>query len=97
MTRTKLKKDVASQIRTVEIILRKWDPIGISPGEFAPADEYDSYAPTIVGLIRRGCQADELAHHLRGIRTRTIGLEPDDSVDLATAKEIVNLISPGLN
>jgi hypothetical protein len=36
----------------VEGILRRWDPIGVRPGELAPIDEYDSYAPHIVSISR---------------------------------------------
>jgi hypothetical protein len=61
----KASKDAAmQQIRTVEEILRRWDPIGVEPGIFAPPDEYDRYAPHIVSMVQNGCTIGELAAHL---------------------------------
>jgi hypothetical protein len=34
-----------ADIRAVEAMLRRWDPIGVERGSMAPADEYDGYAP----------------------------------------------------
>ena len=64
----RLKKEVASQLRSIESELRSWDPLGVGPGHHAPADEYDSYAPAIVSLIRRGATVDELASYLVGLK-----------------------------
>jgi len=43
--RKALENAAMADIRIVESILRRWDPIGVEPGELGPADEYDSYAP----------------------------------------------------
>ena len=49
------KKEAMTRVRAVQAILRRWDPMDLAPGEFAPADEYDSYAPHIVSLVAQGC------------------------------------------
>ena len=55
------------------ILWLDWDPIGVNdhPGAI---DEYDSYAPTIVSLLARGCSAEELDLHLSHIETYSMGL-----------------------
>lgn len=62
-----LKKRAMASIAKVEATLREWDPLSLAPGEMAPLDEYDSYAPRIVSMIERGCSTEELAAHLRGL------------------------------
>src|SRR5690242_3497776 len=84
------KRNVAKRIRKVEEILRRWDPIGVMVGEFAPVDEYHSYAPHIVTLVSNGCSVDELSRHLNKIRTETIGLPKNLSRDREFAIEIRN-------
>jgi hypothetical protein len=79
-------------ISRVQELLRRWDPIGVLPGEVAPADEYDSYAPSIVSLVAQGCSREQLCAHLETIRTRTIGLGPNHDRDWQTAGEIIGAI-----
>lgn len=78
-----------SEVESVRAILRRWDPIGIEPGEFGPADEYDCYAPRIVSLVAQGCSAARLARHLEQIRTSTIGLDARPERDSEIAHELV--------
>jgi hypothetical protein len=87
--RRNAKKTAVAAIHAVEAMLRTWDPIGIAPGEFAPADEYDSYAPRIVSLLTAGASVEGLANHLERIRTGVMGLAPDRGRDLACAEELV--------
>lgn len=91
-SRAELQQRVKIQIKTVQTILRSWDPIGIAPGSFAPADEYDSYAPQIVSRVLKGCTAEDLTDHLGYIRTQVIGLEANASQDRVTALEILNAL-----
>ena len=63
------------RVAKVQEILRRWDPIGVQPGELAPADEYDSYAPHIVSMVAQGCSREQLGAHLETIRTEAIGVE----------------------
>jgi len=78
-----------SSIHAVEAVLRAWDPIGAAPGEFAPADEYDSYAPHIVSILAGGGSVEELANHLEHIRTVTIGLPADRDRDMDWAGKLI--------
>jgi hypothetical protein len=68
------KNRAMAQVRAVERILRTWDPINVSPGVEAPADEYDSYAPRILSMIKSGCTQDELASHLEHLASEVMGL-----------------------
>ena len=51
------KRQATEQIRAVEAVLRRWDPIGVEPGISGPADEYDSYAPHIVSMVLGGASS----------------------------------------
>lgn len=86
------KRSAKFQIRTVEEILRRWDPIGVEPGTVAPSDEYDSYAPAIVSLVGRGCSLDDLAAYLHSVRTETIGVGEDQDSDRKFASEIISVL-----
>ncbi len=86
------KQQVMSKIRAVEEILRRWDPIGVFPGDFAPADEYDDYAPHIVSLVAQGTSIEQLAEHLENLRTQTIGVEANRDHDRTIAKEIIRTL-----
>jgi hypothetical protein len=79
------------QIRIVENILREWDPIGVIDDLVAdglPPNEYDDYAPHIVGLLQRGASVEQLAHHLRYCRTQAMGVAENDEADSAIARQI---------
>jgi hypothetical protein len=86
------KRLAMSKIRRVQAILRRWDPIGVLPGEFAPADEYDDYAPHIVSMLYQGCSVNALADHLSGLRIETIGLEDNPERDREIAIEIMEAL-----
>jgi hypothetical protein len=58
-----------------EILWRLWDPIGVNDMPEA-RDEYSSYAPGILGLLRRGADDEEIARHLRMIESERMGLHP---------------------
>lgn len=86
------KNDAMRQVRIVEAILRRWNPIGLEPGEDWPADEYDRYAPPIVTLVAAGCSIDDLARHLAAVSTDSIGRAsaPEDEIDFA--REIITAL-----
>jgi hypothetical protein len=90
--RKQRKRQALAHVHAVEAILRRWDPIGVRPGEFAPADEYDSYAPHIVTMVIGGCTIAQLSQHLEHLRTRTIGVEANRKRDLRIAIDIVNVL-----
>lgn len=80
------------QVRVVEEILRRWDPIGVLSVEGGPPDEYDSYAPHIVTLVNQQCSVEELAQHLETVRTKTIGLPRDPTRDTEVAIELITTL-----
>ena len=87
-----IKREQRAHIRAVEELLRKWDPIGVIPDlaeDGGPLDEYDSYAPYIVGMLHRGADLAQLAAHLNYCRTGAMGLFPDREADMATANAIL--------
>ena len=69
-----LKRAAMADIAAVEILLRLWDPIGVKPGIFAPVDEYNSYAPHIVSMVKGGCTFEELVAHLEHLSSVTMGI-----------------------
>jgi hypothetical protein len=90
--RKERKRDAMNHVSMVQGILRRWDPIGVSPGKFGPADEYDSYAPHIVSMVAQGCSTEELSRHLEVIRVETIGVEANPDRNREIACEILKAI-----
>jgi hypothetical protein len=69
------RRALRSEIRAVASALRMvWDPIGGGVDEGLPADEYNSYAPVIVGMLERGDSDRAIAEHLRELETERMGL-----------------------
>jgi hypothetical protein len=71
-----------------ELLLREWDPIGISWLAEAPGDEYEHYAGLIVRRLRAGATEEEIAAQLEGFRT-DMGIEPSGELPLAVASLIL--------
>lgn len=88
----KRKRAAMGRVAKVQEILRRWDPIGVQPGELAPADEYDSYAPHIVTMVAQGCSREQLGAHLETIRIEAIGVEAHRLKDWEIAGEIIETI-----
>jgi hypothetical protein len=83
---------VLADIADVEAALRRWDPIGVLPGpgdDEGPMDEYDSYAPQLLGMLQRGTDASGLEARLTEIRTRQMGLPVNSKSDSRLASELV--------
>jgi len=99
--RKTLKNAVMADIRLVEEILRRWDLIGVEPGTVAPSDEYDSYAPHIVAMVKSGCTTEALAAHLEHLGSETMGLGPSNDLSrahsLKFAAEILVNVRPSNN
>jgi len=87
MNRKQQIDNALSDVR--RILLDVWDPLGVN--EFPEAsDEYDSYAPAIVGMLVRGATEADLVHHLRKIETENMGLSYLDEQRLInTAKALL--------
>jgi hypothetical protein len=56
-----------------QVLWETWDPIGVNDHADA-SDEYDSYAPTIVGMLLQDCTAHDLERHLANLETESMGL-----------------------
>ena len=81
---------VDSLTSLVRAALREWDPIGVFPNwPDGPVDEYDSYAPHIVTLLRSGANQTDIANELQRIRTEAIGLPPNRRRDEEFARRLV--------
>jgi hypothetical protein len=80
------------KIRLVEAVLRRWDPIGVQPGRFAPAEEYDHFAPQIVSMVESGCSADELVTHLERLSVETLGVGSNLRTSTKYAAEIMRTL-----
>ena len=86
--------EAVSRLRTVEGVLRRWDPVGVQPGRFAPADEYDRYAPQIVSMVESGCSADALVAHLEQLAVETLAVGSNLRASAKFAAEILRTLRP---
>jgi hypothetical protein len=90
--RKERKKEAMANIAHVQEVLRRWDPIGVFPGpseDQGPMDEYDFYAPRLLGLLQRGAEVEAVEARLVRIRTRWMGLDPYPPSDRPIAEELV--------
>lgn len=72
-------------------LLHEWDPIDISDNPHL-ADEYDSYVPEIVRLVKAGHSPQELANHLKHIE-ENMNVSPPEERRLKTAALLVKLMA----
>jgi hypothetical protein len=70
-----------------ELLLREWDPIGISQLAEPQLDEYEHYAGQLMRRLRAGATEDELAAVLEGFR-KDMGLAPGDEPPAGPARAI---------
>lgn len=83
---------VKVQLRAVARILRAWDPIGVIVDPDAPEgplDEYDSYAPSILGKLQSGIDVNALAQNLNELATARMGLHGNIDRDRIYAEQLV--------
>lgn len=65
-----------------------WDPIGLNtPEDPGPDDEYNGYAPHILGLLLRGASDEEVATALLVIEVDRMGADPHPLADLIPVAE----------
>lgn len=86
------KKNAMADIKHVEEILQKWDPINVIEDLIEsglPPDEYDSYAPHILSMLRQGADEYKIAKHLGNLQTSSMGLGAWSEKDNEIAKELV--------
>jgi hypothetical protein len=55
-----------------QLLLWRWDPIGVADYFPNTADEYDGYAPQLVQALRKGADADATAAHLRDVERQSM-------------------------
>src|SRR4051812_47662390 len=68
------RRALRDEIRAVAAVLRRdWDPISGGAEDGVPADEYDSYAPHLVGMIERGESDRAMAEYLGHLEADIIG------------------------
>lgn len=60
-----------------EILLTKWDPIGVTEFENA-ADEYDSYCNDVIAMLADGTNVRDITNYLYESATLNMGLESPD-------------------
>lgn len=90
------KRAVSSAMKIVRAMLREWDPIGVyhaSPQTSEdpwPDDEYDSYAPRVLGHLDDGSSAAVLGEYLHVVRTEMMGLSPNRTVDERFAQRMID-------
>lgn len=77
------KRDFAEQARKVqdtirEILLREWDPIGVSEIREAQ-DEYDAYVADVYRLLSRRASMNEVFDYLWWLETEHMGYPATDS------------------
>lgn len=73
------KRAAMAMVYTVQDALRRWDPIGVQPGEDGPADEYDSYAPRRL----RSPTAERVFAEYPGVATIAAGTNTDATTPLS--------------
>ena len=88
------KRRTMEQVRSVEQILRQWDPWGLLPGELAPRDEYDGHALQIVSMLAHGCSVASLTEHLASLRLSGTAGSADPASDMAAAQAILDVFDP---
>ena len=77
MSREEFRRAIAAKIRAASAVLKsEWDPIGGGAIPDLPDDEYESYAPSVVGLIERGADDAEIADLLAAVVSRQMGVAP---------------------
>ena len=87
-----MKDRVYEELLGVREILARWDPIGVIDSldeDGLPPDEYDSYAPAIITMLRRGTTQDEIVQHLRLIQVRFMGLASSPDHDRWIADQLL--------
>ncbi|WP_305909043.1 hypothetical protein Q9L42_007610 [Methylomarinum sp. Ch1-1] len=76
--------------RIDEILFYKWDPIGISDGDWA-RDEYQSYLPHVFKLALENDTPEPIADYLTVITTENMGLSKAREHDLKIARLILEV------
>jgi hypothetical protein len=93
------KRDFASQARKAQelirgVLLRDWDPIGVSEIREAQ-DEYDAYVADVYRLLSRRAPVNELFEFLWWVETEHMGLTGDRQRTMKIAEQLADLVAAG--
>lgn len=76
-----------------EILFFDWDPIGVNDNPLCRG-EYDSYAPTILRLLREGADEHKILAHLNRLQRDSMGLpQVDESRDSLVTQKLIALVN----
>jgi len=76
--------------RIDEILFYKWDPIGISDGDWA-RNEYQSYLPRVFADALQNNSPEPIAKYLGVVSTESMGLSAAPEHDMKIAKMIIEV------
>lgn len=76
--------------RIDEILYYKWDPIGVSDGDWA-RDEYHAYLPSVFALAMENKSAEPIAKYLSQVSTERMGLPATPEHDMKIAALILEV------
>ncbi|UPW17088.1 hypothetical protein M0C34_12600 [Agarivorans sp. TSD2052] len=89
--RKKLPPDQLELYKRIdEILFYKWDPIGISDGDWA-RDEYQSYLLRVFTYAIESDSPDSIAKYLGVVSTESMGLSAVPEHDMNIAKMIIEV------
>lgn len=74
--------------RVDEVLYYVWDPIGVNDQPYARA-EYRSYVTSVLGYLKHNKSASEIADRLCKIESDRMGLSPNQSNAMETAKILI--------
>ena len=87
-----MERRIREELLGVRKILARWDPLGVIDSleeDGLPPDEYDSYAPAILTMLRGGATQDAIVQHLRLIQVRSMGLASSPDHDRWIADQLL--------
>ncbi len=58
-----------------QVLWEDWDPLEMNKVNGWPDDEYNSYAPTVLRMVKEGATTEDLAQHLHAIETDSMNLD----------------------
>ena len=88
MTKNPSLSDDEFHRRVGEVLHYLWDPIGVSAVPQA-RDEYDSYVPHVVGLLKSNADAKQIADYLNSIVVDRMSLGRNDAQNARVAKILI--------
>lgn len=82
-----MKKDSLLYKMIDDILWTDWDPIGVN--DIAPRDEYRSYVPEILSLVKSGAVKEEIANRLYKLEKDNMGMFGSREHCITVANKII--------